>query len=617
MLPVLSSVGVEDLSSHILWVNWIELHLAVELSSVVLIGTAKISGNSEYRPYTIPVSAVHALFAKKGGLFARVYKCVTDAANPSTGRVHNTKDSMYAVTADGLRYAVVHYLLLRAKGELDKKYIRSNYQSPESLCAIVRLINWAMAKAKVGISETELAEFVADTLTIPVARPRGKAAQAKAARGVRVGSKLMLLTNLDVRDSSNLSGTVWKESYIHTLLRNLPAQHRLNIFSIMIDWALLRGSVRPMVANSAMVKRLAEGEGMHFIHLNSHRQLQVADLIFLDDDSSTARYVRGLIAQVNEVTYSYTSCLPDIAMVAFYEDAGRSLFAEVRRFVAESLRLKTLATDTTIGGSVVPLDEFRQLVLRILYGLFLLAKSGVAHYDMHLDNVMMQRGADFLEPQEFDLLDGAVATLRPMAYKLSIVDFGNSVLTSAHNPDEFPSKVDSLRLNANELFKKPQQTRFMSKDPDQLGVCFGMHDVMRFCTNLKFMLDDVQEDLGEPILGGDYAFRHHITLLHNLAGQSGEIVHELYKTRGAPAKKSNQFDFKTPGAGMAWLIREYFPDDVRVPTKKEQAAIVKPAALEKPPAEAVVSSKPHKVADAAKKATLARYAASLAQSYSI
>lgn len=540
---ILSPVGIEDPKIHTITVNDHLFNVGIELKGLALIGASYNSINSEYRQFNANILQLKEII-KSNKLFNLVRKHII--AETKKDELVVGTDSIKNVTTNGLNYAIVYYLTLKAYGYTENQFITMN--SFTSIVPIMNAFDAVLETKKIKPSQQELKSFAKALYTID-------------SLDTSLGSKLLCLTRSEVENTNNLMLPIWKVMYINRIIRNIPEIQRNHFFSPSIDWGLLRCATKHVFTNPNLLSKVKFGESIHYIRSTSEKQNRLATRIL--DNRQELQDIKELTARLKESIVDIDYALDDFILIMFYPNMGNTLYKEVMSLFDDARGIDSLPHNSLSTPLISNFDVFKQTVFQYLYGVFLLAKNGIIHNDPHLNNILLTKN-ESNKKFKYQMTSGELISFGFSPINLTIIDFDKSFL-SHHHHDNFDVISNIINEEMSIVFQTVKKT--IVDDYDQIFNCYVMYDVVRFGLIMTQLLKNAQDNIG--YLLPKSGLKQHEAFLSNMIKQATKILSMIYEPSAKlPFKKASLY------GSIEWLIVQLFNSDIKITTRDSDSSHV-------------------------------------------
>jgi hypothetical protein len=489
---VLSPAGVEDPLVHIVSINDTPFNIAIQLKGIVLLGEP--SGGSEYRKFNLDIEAVVDILDPNNK--KSIVQLIKSAICSDAGDIASGNYSVKNIAYSGVDYCILYYLI-------------SN-QYPDDACSpmvanMVSVFDKLIRTAKIQIDEKQISQTIERLINI------------QNTSSV-IESRMLAINRNQIKNISDLSQTIWKEMYIHRILRGVGSQ---SILQPSIDWAVVRGVNKYLFTNAAVIADVTMGETIQYIQATARKQMELSAELSLGDIGEYSN-------KLNESTRGLDYTLGDIALIIFNIRRGPSI--------------KEKAKDTS-SSIISNLDSFKRVVLQYLHGVSVLARHGIIHNDPSLNNII-DIGTS-VEPFECRLSNGATISIDTPSCNLALVNYTKSILSKEHGAG-FDTHKSKIKDELNIVFSSPD--RELVDCDDQIFNCYVMYDVVRFGLSMIQLLDRFDSN----------KIAQQRKFIHDLITHATQVLSNIYDR-----SDSFQFNVTEPQGSIEWLISKLYEPYVK------------------------------------------------------
>ena len=532
---IISRAAAEEPNLHTISVNGMLSNIAIELELIVLLGSSINSVNSEYRRFNVDVRIMEQVFKRNtdnkeiNKFYEKVRSRIESKQQKDTIKIGKTE--LKNVAYKGLDYAIVYYLLIKRF-----KFTEEHFVDLNSFTMIIPMIK-LFDQILTDLPMQELKAFAEYVLQFDGVK-------------YQIGSKILCLTHYQIDNTMDLSQPIWKTQYINRILRNIPSSQSQHLFSPSIDWGLLQCVTKRVFTNANLIDKVAFGENINYIRLSAKKQKKLAsELMNGQLQGKALENLKKLTIELKEATEHIDYALGDIAIVLFYENRGTTIFNEISMFIEESKLTGKISSSGLAHSFITNREYFHQVVFQYLYAMFLLTKQGIIHNDSHLNNILLSKSLKTdNQLHEYQLSPGKVISMKPSNINLTVIDFDKSIL-SHHHHNYFDKTAQTINEEVGIVFDTIKKT--ISSDFNQVFNCYAMYDIIKFGLNMKHLLTDVDQMIGD-LLSTDIIKKHH-DFLDKMIKLATDTLYKIYDTN-----PKLPFDCTRLDASMEWLIMELF-----------------------------------------------------------
>lgn len=540
---IISPVGVEDPNIHTISVNGILYNVAIELQLITLVGASVISVNSEYRQFNLDTRIIKKLLKydtdnkQANKLFQRVKLSIESKMKKDV--LNYDKVELKNIAYNGIDYVIVYYLLLRGFAYTEENFVTLNQFT--AIGPLLSVFDKILRNDNISLTAVDLKTF-ADYITI------------FGDNNTVIGSKLLCLTRYQIRNTNDLSQTIWKSMYINRIIRNIPLSVRHSLFSPSIGWGIIRCVAKHVFTNDRLIDKVSFGENINYIRSAAHKQSQLATKLSAGQlHSSELNNIKKLASELNQATTDIDYALGDLIFGMFYANKGKTLFNESNAFIEESRTNRKVASSNTLAKFIVNHESFKQLILQYLFSVLLLAKHGIIHNDPHLNNMLLTK---LSSPKriELQIAPGKTIVLDSTDVELTVIDFDKSIL-SHHHHNHFDKTSRMINEEMGIVFDEVKKT--IADNYDQIFNCYVMYDVVKFGLIMKNFFEDMDRIVGDILPKN--AIATHLEFLEKMIKLATGVLHKIYD----PTPKF-AFDYSNSHGSIEWLIMTMYGTQLKV-----------------------------------------------------
>lgn len=544
--------GSETPQLHTLSINDKIFNIAIELKTITLLGPSLNTVNSEYRKFNLNTKRTEHLFNNNSDnvelnkLYKRLHTLMKSKIKKAT-TLKSRSNTLKNITHRGLQYGMIYYLLLKRYQYKEEQFVTFN--SFEIIPAILDIYEKVLEHLDPKLTPKEIKALTDYLIGFD---------QINAS----IGSKLMCLTRSQVMNTSDLTQSIWKTLYINKIIQNMQFGQRNNYLAHCVDWGLLRCATKDLLTNATLLARVTFGENIHFIRSTAQRQSDLArELIVSRNKSDDLDMIKELTNKLKQVTTDIDYAYEDISVVLFYRNMGTTLYEELNN-IMNALNERKDIKQCSIYGILTDISEFKILMFQYLYGILLLAKYGIIHNDLHLNNLLVSKlQTKQAQKFEFTLPSRNVINIGASFLRTTLIDYDKAILSHRHH-NNFEKTASDINQEVGVVFDVIKET--IVDNNDQIFNCYVMYDVVRLGITLRRTLEDFDEELKKQYsikLDRQYEF------LDDMIKKATDILQKIYDP-----KAKFPFDIEESHGSIQWLVETLFRTNLKSMKSKSSSA---------------------------------------------
>lgn len=526
---LLMPLGVESPNIVVISLNDTLMNIAIELNTIVLLGSSIKSANSEYRTFNLNRLRVKSLLdgSLEDRAIVSTFQKLKTIFNPylKSNTITVNKNVIKGISNDGITYTLIYFLLLKRFKYTEDQFVVLNQfdHIPTLLSTFDHIFK------KYDFFSKETISFIDYLLHFDNTQ-------------FTLGSKILSLTKSQILQSNDLRHKLWKSLYVNKLIRGMSTLKKQNYLSSNLDWGVLRCPSKDVFTNPRLISKVIFGENIRYIQDSSKRQQIVAsNMLNASIHSSDIDSIKSLSKQLNDLTSEVDYDYGDHSVIFFYSNMGKTLFDEMTQVANES-QVKSL-----IRVGMSDFAEFKKLLFQILYCILLLADIGVVHRDLHLNNILVSQNKRPRRLEGILSSKGSVIDMGMTSIDVTLIDFDKSLLSHRHH-NYFNKDAESINEEMAIVFDNLKQN--IVSNYDQIFNCVVMYDVLKLTIIFHRLLEDMQNN-GMNVT-------QHRKFVDEITKLSTDMVFSIYDE-----SHTYPFDISQTSGSIEWLMNKVFKVNVK------------------------------------------------------